>query len=436
MVNEIVIFWFRRDLRLTDNAALFHALSAEYPVLPLFIFDQQILAQLDDKADRRVDFIYQALMNINQQLAKYDTEILIQHGNVLDIFSHLLKNYRIKAVYANRDYEPYAKERDNSVANLLVQNNAEFYLYKDQVIFEAHEVLKNDGTPYSIFTPYSKVWKSQFNEVCLKTYYSKNKLDNIYKLKQEVKLELSDIGFQKTDMIYKTPNIDEEIIAKYDQFRDFPALAATTNLGIHLRFGTISIRRLASKVKHLNETFLNELIWREFFMAILFHYPKVVNQSFKTQYDNIVWRNNEAEFKLWCEGKTGYPMVDAGMRQLNATGWLHNRVRMVVASFLCKHLLIDWRWGEAYFASKLNDYELSANNGNWQWAAGCGCDAAPYFRVFNPSEQARKFDPQAKYIKKWVPEIETFNYTQPIVEHAFARNRAIETYKMALTENM
>ncbi len=436
MHNEIVIFWFRRDLRLADNVALYHALSADYPVLPLFIFDQQILAQLDDKADRRVDFIHQALMAINQQLAQFDTEILIQHGNVLDIFSHLLKNYHIKAVYANRDYEPYAQERDSLVANLLSENNAQLHLFKDQVIFEAHEVLKADGLPYTIFTPYSKIWKSRLSDDSFQIHDSESKLYNLFKLKQEIKLKLSDIGFQKTDMLFKSPNIDDEIVAKYDQFRDFPALNATTFLGIHLRFGTISIRRLALKVKDLNETFLNELIWREFFMAILFHFPKVVNNSFKSQYDNIAWRNNEAEFKLWCEGKTGYPMVDAGMRQLNATGWMHNRVRMVVASFLCKHLLIDWRWGEAYFASKLNDYDLSANNGNWQWAAGCGCDAAPYFRVFNPSEQTRKFDPQAQYIKKWVPEFETFNYSQPIVEHAFARNRAIETYKKSLAENL
>ncbi|MGB3452672.1 MAG: deoxyribodipyrimidine photo-lyase [Moheibacter sp.] len=433
MKTKISIFWFRRDLRLEDNAGLYQALISGYPVFTIFIFDTNILNQLEDKKDRRVDYIHQSLLKINLELKGYHSKLSAFYGNPLDIFKTLSEKYDIQTVYCNRDYEPQAIKRDTEIYNFFKTQNIPFKAFKDQVIFDKNDVLKKDETPYTAYTPYSKKWKEQLKE----DYYKSYQTDFANFLKQEFKEihSLEEIGFEKTDMNFQSPKLDTKIIDEYDKYRDYPALQRTTQLGIALRFGTISIRKCVAFALAHNQTWLNELIWREFFMQILYHFPKVVHQSFKAKYDNIQWRNNEQEFELWCEGKTGYPIVDAGMRQLNETGYMHNRVRMIVASFLCKHLLIDWRWGEAYFAQKLNDYDLSANNGNWQWAAGSGCDAAPYFRVFNPALQTEKFDRNLEYIKKRLPEYDTDNYPKPVVEHGFARKRAIEIYGNAVREN-
>ena len=428
--SDVAVFWFRRDLRLEDNTGLFHALKSGYPVLPLFIFDTDILCQLDEKYDKRVDFIHQVLENIQSKLAVFGSSLLVKIGEPITIFEALTKEFEIKAVFANRDYEPYALQRDASVKQFLNSKSIEFQTYKDQVIFEWDQVLKGNGEPYTIFTPYSKIWKQQLSEFNFQSFKSGNE-GNYVQFSSQIP-ELKEIGFLKTDLKFSAPVIDENIIKNYDQTRNFPAIKGTTELSVHLRFGTVSIRKLAELALKTNEIWLNELIWREFFMSILMHFPYVQHRAFKKKYDEIQWRNNESEFERWCQGKTGYPIVDAGMRQLNETGWMHNRVRMVVASFLTKHLLIDWRLGEAYFAQKLLDYDLSANNGNWQWAAGCGSDAAPYFRVFNPAEQTKKFDPELIYIRKWVKEFDTFDYPKPIVEHDFARSRALEIYKNAL----
>lgn len=427
-MKTISIFWFRRDLRLDDNTALSKALSSGKVVLPIFIFDKEILDQLDNKSDKRVDYIHQALQEINEELKKYKSSLKTYFGKPSDVFKKIIKEYTVEAVFCNKDYEPQAIKRDDEISKILSESSVKFYDFKDQVIFEKEEVLKNDNTPYTVYTPYSRKWKENFN----KFKFEKNDGDfsNFYKSKHEEIISLKEIGFEKTDIKFKKPVLDKKIIDSYDQYRDFPAMDHTTRLGIALRFGTISVRECVKFATDHNQTWLNELIWREFFMQILFHFPHVVTTSFKEQYDAIEWRNDEKEFKLWCEGKTGYPIVDAGMRQLNETGFMHNRVRMVVASFLTKHLLIDWRWGETYFAEKLLDYELSSNNGNWQWAAGCGCDAAPYFRIFSPEAQTQKFDKQGKYIDSWLPED---YFERPMVDHKAARERALKTYKKALS---
>ncbi|HCA10049.1 deoxyribodipyrimidine photo-lyase [Chryseobacterium sp.] len=425
-MNKINIFWFRRDLRLEDNAGLHHALNSGLKVIPVFIFDTDILNNLEDKADKRVDYIHQALDAISKELKNHNSGLKTYQGKPLDIFKKLMNEFEIDTVFCNRDYEPQAIKRDDEVAGFLKKNGIRFSDFKDQVIFEKQDILKNDQSPYTVFTPYSKKWKE--NLVDVEFYSTDFSQFSLLKEHGEI-LTLEDIGFKKTEIEFTKPTIEKKTVASYHQYRDFPAMDHTTHLGIALRFGTVSVRKCVKFALENNETWLNELIWREFFMQILFHFPHVVNHCFKKKYENIPWRNNEEEFKAWCEGKTGYPIVDAGMRELNETGFMHNRVRMITASFLTKHLLIDWRWGEAYFATKLLDYDLSANNGNWQWAAGCGCDAAPYFRIFNPEEQTKKFDKDLKYIKKWLPQ----SYVQkPMVEHKFARERALETYKKAL----
>jgi deoxyribodipyrimidine photo-lyase len=426
-MNKINVFWFRRDLRLEDNVGLYHALKSEFNVLPIFIFDEEILDQLADKSDRRVDYIHQALSKMNDELKEQNSCLKTFYGKPLEIFKQLIESFDIDTVFCNRDYEPIAIKRDAETADFLNKNQIKFLDYKDQVIFEKNEVVKSDNSPYTVFTPYSKKWKEILNAQKIEKFNSNFK--NFLPLKSEKILSLKEIGFKKTDLEFKAPTLESKIIDSYDKFRDFPALNHTTHLGIALRFGTISVRKCVEFALKHNAIWLNELIWREFFMQILFHFPHVVKTCFKTKYENIKWRNDEKEFKRWCEGKTGYPIVDAGMRQLNETGFMHNRVRMITASFLTKHLLIDWRWGEAYFAEKLLDYELSSNNGNWQWAAGCGCDAAPYFRVFSPEAQTDKFDKDLKYIKEWLPE----NYNEkPIVEHKLARERALKVYKEGL----
>lgn len=431
-MNKINIFWFRRDLRLEDNCGLSYALNSDRKALAVFIFDTDILNRFEDKKDRRVDYIHQVLEQMNEELHKHNSGILTFFGKPKEVFEQLSDDYEIETVYCNRDYEPQAIKRDREVADFLKAKGIQFLDFKDQVIFEKSEITKDDGLPYTVYTPYSRKWKATLNRENY-TLYSINKT-NFYELPENEIHSLERIGFKKTDMVFRTPVLEEKIISDYDKFRDFPSLNHTTHLGIALRFGTISVRKCVAFALQHNEVWLNELIWREFFMQILYHFPKVVNYCFKEKYENIKWRNNEEEFQRWCSGTTGYPIVDAGINELNQTGFMHNRVRMIAASFLTKHLLIDWRWGEAYFAQKLLDYDLSANNGNWQWAAGCGCDAAPYFRIFNPTEQTKKFDKDLKYTRKWNPDFEDVLSNTPVVVHEFARKRALEVYKDGLSE--
>ncbi|VXB00391.1 Deoxyribodipyrimidine photolyase [Flavobacterium sp. 9AF] len=425
------IFWFRRDLRLHDNTGLFHALNETEKVLPLFIFDLTILNELT-KQDPRVQFIHEQLDLMQKQLEKKGKSLAVFLGEPKKIFEKLIQENKINTVFTNHDYEPYARKRDKEVYQLFKENNITFKTSKDQVIFEKEEVIKDDGSPYVVYTPYCKKWKERLQNTPLLHYASEDKLDQIAKHNYPF-LSLDDIGFKTTKIKLPEYNVSEKLISNYEENRNFPAIHGTSLLGIHLRFGTVSIRAMVKKAMSIkNETFLKELIWREFFMQILWHFPLTITKSFKPKYDAIEWRNKEDEFKKWCEGKTGYPFVDAGMRELNATAHMHNRVRMIVASFLCKHLLIDWRWGETYFAEKLLDYEQASNVGNWQWASGSGVDAAPYFRIFNPTEQIKKFDKDLVYIKKWIPEYETSKYPKPIVDHKEARERCLRAYKNAL----
>lgn len=432
-MQKITLFWFRRDLRLQDNTGLFQALKKEVNVLPLFIFDRQILDKLEDKSDARVSFIHFQLQNIHQKLAQFGSSILIKYGKPEEVYQDLISQYDIQKVYTNSDYEPYACERDQKISKLLSKNSIPLLSFKDHVIFEPAEIQNGSGSFYKVFTPFSRAWMAKFQaeKPILRQDFAS---ENLMQISPIPMIKLEEMGFSLTGIPLPSLHVDEVILAHYDQSRNFPAQNGTSRLGVHLRFGTISIRQIALIASKLNATFLTELIWREFYMMILALNPQVVNQAFKPQYDAINWRNNEEEFASWCEGKTGYPIVDAGMRELNATGYMHNRVRMIVASFLTKHLLIDWKWGEAYFAKKLLDFELASNNGGWQWAAGTGTDAQPYFRVFNPESQTEKFDKDLKYIKKWIAEFGTASYPMPIVEHKFARLRALETYKNALNQ--
>lgn len=430
--STISICWLRRDLRLDDNAALYHALKAENPVLLVFIFDQKILNQLENKADARVDFIHQQLANINDQLTKKGSSLLVKYNTPEKAWEEIIADFNIQSVYTNRDYEPYAKKRDEDISTLLLKNDIVFHTFKDQVIFEKGEIKKADGTPYTVFTPYYKQWKQKLNPFYLKSYPVGKYFKNLYPTKAFDFPSLKDIGYTKSDVKFPLANFAEKLDG-YEKDRDYPAKNATTHVGLHLRFGTLSVRKVASEALAQNaDKWVSELAWREFYMMILWHFPHTVDKSFKPDYDRIQWKNNEKEFELWCKGETGYPLVDAGMKELNNTGFMHNRVRMVVASFLCKHLLIDWRWGEAYFAEKLLDYEQASNVGGWQWACGSGNDAAPYFRVFNPELQLKKFDPKMEYVFKWAPEYKKALLPVPIVEHDFARKRALETYKKAL----
>ena len=425
------IFWFRRDLRLDDNTGLFHALNSEQEVLPIFIFDDSILSQLP-KDDARVTFIHQQLQKIQDELEIIGKSLAVFHGKPEVVFEKLIAENSIETVFTNHDYEPYARKRDLELFKLFKVNTIEFKTSKDQVIFEKSEVVKDDGTPYVVYTPFSNKWKENFKKIQLVQYQSEDLLEKITKHSYSF-LSLSEIGFETSKIKISVFDVSKNLIDNYEATRNFPSLDKTSYLGIYLRFGAVSIRKMVEKaLKSNNETFLKELIWREFFMQILWHFPHTTKSSFRPKYDAIQWENNEDLFKKWCDGKTGYPFVDAGMRELNATGHMHNRVRMIVASFLCKHLLIDWRWGETYFATKLLDYEQSSNVGNWQWAAGSGVDAAPYFRIFNPTEQVKKFDKELKYIKKWVPELETSRYHEPIVDHKEAREKCLRVYKEAV----
>jgi deoxyribodipyrimidine photo-lyase len=433
MKKSLNIFWFRRDLRLQDNAGLFHALQSGLPVLPIFIFDSIILDQLENKRDRRVQFIHQCLENLKKELLNMGAALETFYGKPEDIFMELCRKYNLHAVYLNHDYESYARERDELIRKQLEAAGKGFHSYKDQVIFEKNEIIKDDGNPYTIFTPYSKKWKKLLGKDRLKLFPSVKMAKGFYQQAPRQILSLQSLGFHSARKDFPSSAIDPKLIRNYGGRRDFPGVEGASRLGIHLRFGTISIRQLVKIALKSDETFLNELIWREFYQMILWHFPKLaLGKSFKAEYDWIKWRNDENEFKAWCNGRTGYPLVDAGMRELNETGYMHNRTRMVTASFLTKHLLIDWRWGEVYFASRLLDFEFASNNGGWQWAAGSGCDAAPYFRIFNPILQAKKFDPEQIYIRRWISEYGTDAYPAPIVEHEFARKRAIEVYEKAI----
>ncbi|MDB4835008.1 DNA photolyase family protein [Cyclobacteriaceae bacterium] len=421
----ISIFWFRRDLRLEDNTALSAALSRNTHVLPIFIFDENVIDELPAN-DARISFIYETLKTINSKLTAKGKSLLCLKGDPIKVWKQLITDHDIDSVYINKDYEPYAIQRDNDIEKFLRENNIDLFRYKDQVIFEENEILKNDGSPYTVYTPYKNKWLHYFKP---NFQLQSPKLSNLYSSSFSFP-NYEDLRITKSKIEVQPFSIDAS--NDYAHTRDYPSLNSTSYLGPHLRFGTVSIRQVINSLTTEDPTFLSELIWREFFMQILHHFPHVVHHNFKPKYDGISWRNNESEFDKWCNGKTGYPLVDAGMRQLNKTGYMHNRVRMIAAGFLCKHLLIDWRWGEAYFATKLLDYELSSNNGNWQWAAGTGCDAAPYFRVFNPSTQLKKFDRDLIYVKQWIPELLTLDYPLPMVDHKLARNRALESYKVGI----
>ncbi len=436
MAAAINIFWFRRDLRFEDNTGLFHALNSHLPVLPVFIFDKNIIEKLSDSSDRRVEFIHNTLSDLNKVLAPLGSCMKIFFDTPENAFNQLIEGYNINAVFTNHDYEQYAINRDNSIKEKLAKKNIQFFTFKDHVIFEKDEVIKDDGKPYTIFTPYSRKWKNKLISTDIELLQSEKLLHNFLQSKNEHFPSLNEIGFKHSQLLFPEKKLNNNIVKSYAQQRDIPGISGTSKIGIHLRFGTISIRSVFHETKNLSDVFINELIWRDFYQMILWHFPYINHyKSFKPAYDNIEWRNNEIEFEKWCIGQTGYPIVDAGMRELNETGFMHNRVRMITASFLCKHLLIDWRWGEAYFANKLLDFDFASNNGGWQWAAGSGCDAAPYFRVFNPYLQTKKFDPDFNYIKKWVPEFQELTYPKPIVDHEFARKRCLEVYGKSLKKD-
>lgn len=427
-MDAVNIFWFRRDLRLHDNTGLNKALKSNLPILPIFIFDTNITNELNDD-DSRINFIHNQLVKINKKLLSFNSSLKVLHGDPIVVWKQLLKTYSIKEVFFNGDYEPYANKRDLQVHDLLKQHNIGCNVFKDHVIFEKNEITKADGNPYVVFTPFKRKWLKKLEASPIEI--TNTLQENFYQLNFNFP-SLNDLGFHKSSIT--VPDFMLSHVSNYQETRNFPSLDKTSKIGPHLRFGTLSIRAIVKQVASLSEVYLSELIWREFFIQIIHHFPHVVTQNFRKKYDNIAWRNNELEFKKWCEGATGYPIVDAGMKELNTTGFMHNRVRMITASFLCKHLLIDWRWGEAYFASKLLDYELASNNGNWQWCAGTGCDAAPYFRIFNPYQQTKNFDKKLSYINKWLPDLNSFDYPKPIVEHTFARKRALETYRIGLAD--
>lgn len=427
---SVTLFWFRRDFRLEDNKSLFHAHQETNPVQPIFIFDRAILDELPRK-DARVEFIHQELSRLQEEISSAGGTLDIRIGKPLHVWHQLVEDYDVKSVWANKDYEPYALDRDKEVFEFLQEKGIDFKAKKDHVIFEKREIVKDNGDPYVVYTPYSKLWKKTLTEEHLRSYDS-NQNTHWFQSEKRTIPTLEEVGFQPTQIEFPSRTLNEKVVSTYDETRDLPAVKGTSRMSLHLRFGTVSIRQMVKRAKSLNEKYLNELIWRDFYQAILWHFPQVVDANFNRKYDGISWRNNEEEFEKWKEGKTGYPIVDAGMRELNSTGFMHNRVRMVVASFLTKHLLIDWRWGEAYFAEKLLDYELASNNGGWQWAAGTGVDAQPYFRIFNPYSQTDKFDKDQTYIKQWIPEIDTANYPDPIVDHKFARERCLEVYKQGM----
>ena len=449
-MTPIAIFWFRRDLRLNDNAGLYHALKSGLRVLPIFIFDKNILDKLADKKDARVSFLHDTVLHLQSQLSDIGSQLQVFYDTPEQVFSSLMNDYKMAAVYTNHDYEPYAISRDEVIQKKIEDKGISWHTFKDQVIFERLEVAKDDGLPYTVFTPYSRKWRAKLADKTqqviqpdgtqksvsfyLKPYLTERYFSGFWQTDSKPILALEDMGFTKSDIVFPAPKVFVGLIKNYAELRDYPAQPATSKLGIHFRFGTVSIREKARNAAAISDVFLNELIWRDFYSQILANFPRVATAAFKPEYDNIVWRNAPQDFEAWCNGQTGYPIVDAGMRELNTTGFMHNRVRMITASFLTKHLLVDWRWGEAYFAQKLLDFDLASNNGGWQWAAGCGTDAAPYFRIFSPDAQTEKFDKQREYIRKWVPEYLSTEYAKSIVDHKFARERCLETYKAALSK--
>ena len=435
MKTEVNVFWFRRDLRLDDNSGLYHALKSGLPVLPVFIFDRDILDKLADKDDSRVTFIYKAINELNIQLKTWCSSILVKYNFPINAWEEILKDHNVRNIYTNHDYEPYACKRDSLLLELFKEKNVGLNTYKDQVIFEKSEIVKDDNQPYTVFTPYKRKWLDKLNEFYIRPYPTKQYFDNFFKESSHPVPSLESMGFENSKIAFPDKKYND-IISNYKDTRNFPGINGTSRISVHLRFGTISIRKLTKDANSsVEKTWLNELIWRDFYAMILWHFPYTVEKAFKPQYDQIDWRNDPEEFTLWCEGKTGFPIVDAGMRELNATGFMHNRVRMVTASFLSKHLLIDWRWGEAYFARKLLDYDQASNVGGWQWAASSGNDSAPYFRVFNPDLQTQKFDPKLEYIKKWIPEFDDpFKYPRPMVDHKLARERVLKAFKLALSK--
>ena len=434
-MQPISVFWFRRDLRLYDNTGLLNALRSSNPVVCLFIFDLDILQSLENKNDARVEFIHNCLVELNRQLNIFNSSLLVKTGKPIEVFQRLIKEYKVETVFTNEDYEPYAIERDMKVNDLLKFNGIEFKRFKDQVIFAKDEIISSENKPYTKFSPFARKWRSLLSPDHYKidrTLGAKNFITNSGNQIPSLK----SIGFERSGIDFPSIEMNDGLFKDYHELRNIPSVKGTSRLGIHLRFGTISIRQLVKLALNKSESFLNELIWREFFMQLLWHFPYIVNSCFRKEYNNIQWVNNEQQFLFWCEGNTGYPIVDAGMRELNKTGFMHNRVRMITASFLVKHLLVDWQWGEAYFAEKLLDYELASNNGNWQWIAGCGADYAPYFRIFNPIIQAKKFDPDQRYIKEWIPEYNTDVYPPPIIEHEYARQRCLRVFKQSIQPNV
>jgi deoxyribodipyrimidine photo-lyase len=433
-MNKVSIFWFRRDLRLEDNAGLYHALKSGFPVIPIFIFDKNILKKLTNKSDQRLQFIHDSLKSLKEQLNTKGSDLLTFYDSPKNAWRQLTELYDIQGVYTNEDYEPYAIKRDKEISTFLGKQSIDILRYKDQCIFHKDDILKKDGKPYTVFTPYKRKWREALEKNTFEEYGSKKLLKNFAKLSKVPMISIEELGFNEIEVQNKVKTIKRSIIEKYHENRDIPSVNGTSLLGLHLRFGTVSVRKCANVGFSINDTWLDELIWREFFMQILYHFPKVISGPFKEKYNALKWKNDKKEFEKWCKGETGYPIVDAGMRQLNETGFMHNRVRMAVGSFLVKHLLIDWKWGEKYFADRLLDFELSANNGNWQWVAGTGCDSAPYFRIFNPYLQQKRFDPDFKYIKRWIPEYGTDKYPSEMVEHKFAYQRALSFYKEALSQ--
>ena len=430
---EASIFWFRRDLRIDDNPGLYEALGNSKNVIPIFIFDTNIIDNLPSD-DNRIKFIWHSLSLLNERLKEVGSKLNVFKGNPLEVFKKIILKYRLTSVYVNRDYEKYSIKRDKEINNFLNENKIAFNASKDHVLFEPNEILKSDGTPYTVFTPYSKKWFEKFYSEKLPQYQIKNLVDNFFKTNYKPIISLSEIGFSNDEIEFEKFNLGDELIKNYNSKRDFPYLNSTSKIGPYLRFGLISVREVGGKTieKKFDQSFLRQLIWRDFYIQIFFHFPDSENENFKPAYDKIIWLNEEEKFEKWCAGETGYPIVDAGMKELNATGFMHNRVRMIAASFLCKHLLIHWKKGESYFAKKLLDYEMASNVGNWQWVAGTGVDAAPYFRLFNPEIQMKKFDPQKVYIKKWLPKYDPENYLEPIIDHNYARERCLNAYKIAL----
>ena len=430
---EASIFWFRRDLRIDDNPGLYEALANSKNVIPIFIFDTNIIDNLPSD-DNRIKFIWHSLSLLNERLKEVGSTLNIFKGNPLEVFKKIILKYRLISVYVNRDYEKYSIKRDKEINTFLNENKIAFNASKDHVFFEPNEILKSDGTPYTVFTPYSKKWFEKFYSEKLPQYQIKNLVDNFFKTNYKPIMSLSEIGFSDDEIKFEKFNLGDELIKNYNSKRDFPYLNSTSKIGPYLRFGLISVREVGKKTieKKFDQSFLRQLIWRDFYIQIFFHFPDSENENFKPAYDKIIWLNEEEKFEKWCAGETGYPIVDAGMKELNKTGFMHNRVRMIAASFLCKHLLIHWKKGESYFAKKLLDYEMASNVGNWQWVAGTGVDAAPYFRLFNPEIQMKKFDPQKVYIKKWLPKYDPENYLEPIIDHNYARERCLNAYKIAL----